>query len=112
MTPTRVLHISEINHFVMSTLSVSTSVCTDSTMMEFILFNYRGYTRKKLAGMKRASHCQSRDGVLVTSLFRPNNQTFLPNLFVIPLSDIAGLDIRTRNGLYPLLFFKCSFYVL
>ena len=38
---------------------------------------------------------------------------------VIPLSDIAGLDIRTRNGLYPLLFvnvrfmfFKCSVYVL
>ena len=37
----------------------------------------------------------------------------------ISLSDIAGLDIRTRNGLYPLLFvnvrvmfFKCSVYVL
>ena len=38
---------------------------------------------------------------------------------VIPLSGISGLDIRTRNGLYPLLFvnvrymfFKCSVYVL
>ena len=38
---------------------------------------------------------------------------------VIPLSDIGGLDIRTRNGLYPLLFvnalymfFICSVYVL
>ena len=38
---------------------------------------------------------------------------------IIPMSDIAVLDIRTRNGLYPLLFinvrymfFKCSVYVL
>ena len=38
---------------------------------------------------------------------------------VIPLSDLAGLDICTKNGVYPLLFvnvrfkfFKCTVYVL
>ena len=30
---------------------------------------------------------------------------------MIPLSDISGLDIRTRNGLYPLLFVNVR-YVL
>ena len=38
--------------------------------------------------------------------------TLTVHVCIIPLSDLAGLDIRTRNGLYQLLIFKCSFYVL
>ena len=34
------------------------------------------------------------------------NFTNFKRMHLIPLSDIAGLDIRTRNGLYPLLFVK------
>ena len=42
---------------------------------------------------------------------------FVTACLVIPLSDIGGLDIRTRNRLYPLLFVnvrysKCSLNVL